>query len=25
VFFLGCPQHYTPEVIDYIGEVFRKW
>jgi CDP-4-dehydro-6-deoxyglucose reductase, E1 len=25
VFFLGCPPHYTPEVIDYIGEVFRKW
>jgi CDP-6-deoxy-D-xylo-4-hexulose-3-dehydrase len=25
VFFLGCPPHYTPEVINYIGEVFRKW
>lgn len=25
VFFLGCPPFYTSAVIDYIGEVFRKW
>jgi CDP-4-dehydro-6-deoxyglucose reductase, E1 len=25
VFFLGCPPHYTPEIIDYIGKVFRAW
>lgn len=25
VFFLGCPPHYTEEIISYIGEVLRKW
>lgn len=25
VFFLGCPPHYTQEVLDYIGEVISKW
>jgi CDP-6-deoxy-D-xylo-4-hexulose-3-dehydrase len=25
VFFLGCPPHYTTEMIDYIGEVLDSW
>ena len=25
VFFIGCPPHYTEEIIDYISEVFKKW
>lgn len=25
VFFLGCPPHYTEEIISYIGEVLNKW
>lgn len=25
VFFLGCPPHYTPEIIEYISEVLNKW
>lgn len=25
VFFLGCPPHYTPAVLDYIEEVCKKW
>jgi CDP-4-dehydro-6-deoxyglucose reductase, E1 len=24
-FFLGCPPHYTAPIINYIGEVLRKW
>ncbi len=25
VFFLGCPPHYTEEVLSYILEAFRTW
>ena len=25
VFFLGCPPHYTEEIVDYIGKVLRQW
>lgn len=25
VFFLGCPPHYTEEVLNYIDEVCQKW
>jgi CDP-6-deoxy-D-xylo-4-hexulose-3-dehydrase len=25
VFFLGCPPHYTEEVLNYIDEVCAKW
>lgn len=25
VFFLGCPPHYTDEVLNYIDEVCMKW
>lgn len=25
VFFLGCPPHYTPEIIQYIGEVLCRF
>lgn len=25
VFFLGCPPHYTAEVLEYIEEVCKKW
>lgn len=25
VFFLGCPPMYTEQVLDYIGEVVRRW
>lgn len=25
VFFLGCPPHYTDEIISYIREVLEKW
>lgn len=25
VFFLGCPPQYSPEILDYIGEVVSKW
>lgn len=25
VFFLGCPPHYTPDVLAYIDSVCRKW
>jgi CDP-4-dehydro-6-deoxyglucose reductase, E1 len=25
VFFLGCPPHYTDEIISYIGKVLSKW
>lgn len=25
VFFIGCPPHYTREIIEYIGEVIQSW
>ena len=25
VFFIGCPPHYTEEIIKYISEVLNKW
>ena len=25
VFFIGCPPHYSEEVIDYISDVVKKW
>ena len=25
VFFIGCPPHYTDEVINYISDVVEKW
>ena len=25
VFFLGCPPHYTSEIVGYIREVLRQW
>lgn len=25
VFFIGCAPQYTKEVLNYIGEVFKKW
>jgi CDP-6-deoxy-D-xylo-4-hexulose-3-dehydrase len=25
VFFLGCPPHYTEEIVSYIGKVLRQW
>lgn len=25
VFFIGCPPHYTEEIIGYISEVLNKW
>jgi CDP-6-deoxy-D-xylo-4-hexulose-3-dehydrase len=25
VFFIGCPPQYTEEILNYIGEVIKKW
>ena len=25
VLFLGCPPHYTEEIISYVGKVLRQW
>ena len=25
VFFLGCPPHYTEDIVAYIGKVLRQW
>jgi CDP-6-deoxy-D-xylo-4-hexulose-3-dehydrase len=25
VFFIGCPPHYTEEILDYIGGVLKSW